>query len=217
MATKGFKYALMGILDKQGNLVTDPNKGIGTKGIFSVNEETSLGTVGANMTGLEGAATPFYGSDVKVGTDYGVAQPNVVFSANDLPYDVYEKVLGHVYNGFGGYDAIAGKKPDVAMVYVSHSAREDKLVYKLFYHGTLSHTEQNNQSNSQNVSRVPDSLTYSPSANVKTASSDTAFYEADPNFDFKRMIKSVFPGAADDAVDEHGNMPAPNASPQPQP
>ncbi|BDR56878.1 phage tail protein [Xylocopilactobacillus apis] len=204
MATKGFKFALVGLLDKDGKLISDPAKGVGAHGIFSVNAETSKGTVGANMTGLEGTATALYGSDQKVDTTYGLAQPQVAFSANDMPYDVVEKMLGHVANDYGGFDAVPGQKPDVAMIYATRSFRTGRFVYKLFFHGSCSQPEKNEQTDNQQENIVADALTYSPSANTKNGAPYTTVYQDEPNFNLKKMLQAVYPGIADGLVDENG-------------
>lgn len=199
---KGFARALIGILDDSGNLVTSPDKGIGNKGIFSIDAKSSKGTVGANITGMEGTLTAVYGSNQKVDTEYGVPQPQIAFSANDVPYEVVERVLGHKKNDAGGYDSIPGKKPDIAMVLVTNSVRTGKEIYKAFYHGTFSQSEQNIQTNNANENRVVDALTYSASANTNNSAADSTFYKDAPDFDFKKMVKNVFPGASDDAISE---------------
>lgn len=217
---KGFKRALIGILDNSGNLITTSDNGIGNKGIFSIDAKSSKGTVGANITGMEGTLTAVYGSNQKVDTQYGVPQPQVAFSANDVPYEVIERVLGHKKNDAGGYDAIPGKKPDVAMIIVTNSINSGSEVYVAFYHGTFSRAEENIQTNNANENRVVDSLTYSASANTKNAAADSTFYKDSTDFDFTKMVQKVFPGAANDAIseqDDENSLPIPPDAPQTSP
>ncbi|MCI3861071.1 phage tail protein [Lactococcus garvieae] len=191
MATKGIKLVTLAVLDTNGKILTG-DEGLSANGLFPITDEM-LGTKTANITNVSSAPVMIYGNDGQVDADIAKGTPSVAFDFNGLPVEVKNKVLGRKNDGKGGYTQ--GEAPKIAALIQTTTIGTGAAQYIGFASGKMNETALNLQTNTNNVVRVDDALTYTAFSVSKWAGEAIKFFDGgDENFTEEDMLKDVFEG-----------------------
>ncbi|WP_333603644.1 phage tail protein [Lactobacillus acetotolerans] len=207
MATVGVQSYTIGLLDDKGQLIKDEEKGLSANGIFTADASTALGVTQANITGLTATMQKVFGSDQVTDNQLGIPQPQAVLSTNNLPYEVYNKVVGREKDPTtGGFTSYTKALPDSALLVTTRSVGTLKKIHIAFFHGNVAPGELNLQTNNTNESRAIDQLTFSANTRVKDGANYKIYYEDEEGFDEQKMLAEVFPGYSE-AIDSETETP----------
>jgi len=196
MAYVGLKSFTVGMLDEKGQLIKDTTKGLSEQGIFEANLTTAMGATQANITGLAPSLQKIFGSNAVADNSVGVAQPQVVLGANNLPHEIGDKLVGMIIDEMGAATATSGLIPNVALIVTTQDVATKKDINIAFFGGNMVRGEANLQTNNQNEVRVNDALTFSANARVSDGAPYKIFYAENAKFDREKMLNEVFPGYA---------------------
>lgn len=193
----GFDRAIVAILDGNDQIVTDPDKGLGTNGLFTMDAKTSLGVLGAAFSGLAPTLTKVYGSNQLVDTvGKGTGDIKMTLTANDIPFDVMNKITGLTKDeATGGYYLDKNSTaPYCAFVAVSQT-RDGSPLYLALYKGKFSPAEKNPQTNTNDPKIVTDSIAFSA---IARASDGKAYgeYLQTSTTDQDKILADIFHGYA---------------------
>ena len=194
MATVGLHLLTLGLVDDDGKIIADANKGLSASGIYQVTS-AQLGTKSAEITNLGKAGALIYGNDGAVDQLISVATPSVALDFNNLPFDITQKLLGRVSDGKGGY--VPGAVPNVALMINTRTIGYANNIYWGFARGNVIQTGAKIDTNTQDEVRQDDPLTYqSFSVDKWNGQAVKVYYDGDTGFDNSAMLADVFGGYA---------------------
>lgn len=218
MEVTGLNDYILWMYDKDGKIITDPDKGGFTyvgdkgkvfdpktneelKGLFKIDLASSLGATQANITGLAPTTNRVYGSNYVAEVNTGAEQPSVALGANDIPHIVYDLLTGLKKDQLGGY-ARKGQSDTVqgGLLVHSHNTRNGADLYFAFPYGVLVPGELNLGTNTENPNVVHDSLTLKAQARPSDLLLYEKFYSDETDFDFGGMIKYITGQSSTDAT-----------------
>jgi hypothetical protein len=193
MAIVGLKLATIALLDDDGKIVTDVDKGLSANGLLPI-DHSMLGSTQANITNLEGAVQLVSGNDSLQDSYTQPAKPTVALTVNNMPGDVKNKITGYKSDGKGGY-VYSGVKPKVALLVQSSTLDQKNSVYFAFGVTNVSAASQNIQSNTDAaIQREADALTFTALTVDRWGQPYKNFLSADTGFDEQAMLADVFNG-----------------------
>ena len=194
MATVGLHLLTLGLVDDDGKIIADANKGLSASGIYQVTS-AQLGTKSAEITNLGKAWALIYGNDGAVDQLISVVTPSVALDFNNLPFDITQKLLGRVSDGKGGY--VPGAVPNVALMINTRTIGYANNIYWGFARGNVIQTGAKIDTNTQDEVRQDDPLTYqSFSVDKWNGQAVKVYYDGDTGFDNSAMLADVFGGYA---------------------
>lgn len=195
MELRGLADFVLGMVGKDGKIITDPDVGLSANGLFKVDLNSSAGAVQANITGLSTTPEKVYGSNAVAEQNIGTIQPQIALTANDIPHDVYDKLAGLVSDTVnGGFAARSGTLVQGGVVVHSQNREGTIDAYFAFPFGVFTPGELNIQTNQQNPTVVHDALTLSIQARPADSLVYQKFYSDENKFDYEKMLAYVFPG-----------------------
>lgn len=192
MAKVGLKMVRLALLDDDGKIIADADKGLSADGVFDVTDKM-LGTKTANMTNVEGSVTKIYGNNHVVDNSVAPGEPQVALDFNDLPFVALQKILGRKSDGKGGYTQ--GAKPRVALMIESETINRKNRIFYCFGDGIVQEATVNTQTDTNQEQRSDDTPTYYANACENFNGEPYKVYsDIDPKFDEPNMYKEVFGG-----------------------
>lgn len=199
--THGIKFAVFGIVDDEGNLITDPKKGVGDLGVLLVDGDGE-GASQANITGLEQNGTIKWANNKAKRVTHGKQQPNVALTMLDMARSELNKLKGYVSDGKGGQVLSSGAKPNVALLLASEDF-DGTVIYEGFANGELIQGTQNHGTDNNNITEADTALTYQALAPIKAGvflddkgvqQPYKVWADDEPGFDLAAMFAEVFGG-----------------------
>ncbi|MCT3236413.1 phage tail protein [Lactiplantibacillus plantarum] len=131
MSKHNIVKATFALLDDDGNLIKDANKGLSTDGIY-VADHNGEGFTQINVSAIEAAGTPGYGNGKIKRTAYGKSTPTLALTALDLDWKINQMIKGFTQNANTGAWVRQLPKPHVAMIAESQSLDGDISIYECF-------------------------------------------------------------------------------------
>lgn len=200
MSTLGVNKAWLAVVDQNKSGVITGKDGIfgdetDKVGVFQLDDQTAKGLVSFALSNMAGSQTDIYGSNKIVWISQGKAAPQGILTANAIPYDILNRILGRKEKGNGGYEAAGQNKNYIAVLVESSEAFDiEKPLYVGFYSGLAQMATENMQTNNATDQRVQDAIT------IKAAErGDDGFgayyYSEEAAFTQKNMFDDFFPGA----------------------
>ena len=194
MATQGIAKVTFALIDEDGYVITGENGINGASGdlmgTYTVEGDTSkneYGIASVALSGLAGSNTDIYGSNKLVHVSTGKAKPQSVITANYIPFDVKQRILGQVGGKIGAIN-------NAKVAYLAETAEAfafEKPVYYGFYKGIASEASANLGTNNQAEVRNQDAITI---AHMEVG--DDGFgivqHSASADFDLEKLKAKVF-------------------------
>lgn len=206
-STFGINYVIFGLVDDQGKLIADANKGLNETGIYLV-DDPGQGAMTANITALEAAGTKQFANNQAKRITHGAQQPQVALTMLDLPGDVSDKLLGYYSDATAGTVLDTTGKPNVAMLIASEDFYGN-FFFDGFANGEMIMAGRNHGTNNANETDANATYTY----NALTPIADDIFRDTKGNqqpyktwnsgatgFSSSAMLKEVFGGYAGDDI-----------------
>lgn len=197
MAQLGIDSVWLAIIDDKTGKVVSGVEGINSKeddaaGVFEVNAKTSKGVGSLALSGLAGAFSQIYGSNIVVDTSQANAQPQAVLTVNDLPHEVKAKILDQESDGKGGFEIGGKTKTHLALLARSQEAFDDPHLYVSLYNVKGQSASETWTSNNQNETRSTDAITFNAMGRVADGKYGKNYFESVPGFDETAMRDDVF-------------------------
>lgn len=193
MANVGLKLATIALLDDNGKIVADADKGLSANGLLAI-DHSMLGSTQANITNLEGAVVVVPGNNDLQDSYTQPAKPSIALTVNNMPGDVKNKITGYTSDGKGGY-VYSGSKPKVALLVETQTLDRKYSVYFAFGSCIVSAASQNIQSDTDTtIKREADALTFTALTVDRWDQPYKNFLASDTGFDEKTMLADVFNG-----------------------
>lgn len=214
-STFGIDYAIFGIVDENGKLLTD-SRGLSSTGIVLVDGDGE-GATTANVTNIEAAGTEQFANNQVKRLSHGTSRPQVALTMLDLPLELSTKMLGYFDDGKGGSVLTSGNKPNVAMLVASQDFKGNYR-YLGFANGEMIMPTMNNGTNNANETAANATFTYQALAPI----ADGVFADGNgvsqpmklwnsglAGFDSAAMLKETFGGyTGADIVKSHKTVNA---------
>jgi hypothetical protein len=198
--THGIEQVIFGLVDDDGQLIADPDKGLSANGLYSptMNYE---GATTANWTGLEQTGTDQFANDQKKRRTTPAANPSCALTFLDIGWKQKNKITGYVQDANDGGWSLSTSKPHVAMLTVAKGLDGSKI-YEGCAKGTCIDPQHQHQTDNTAEVDADAAMTYSaevPDADVfKTSDGSKQPYRkwssADANFSLDQVFAQVFPG-----------------------
>jgi hypothetical protein len=193
MANVGLKLATIALLDDNGKIVADADKGLSANGLLAI-DHSMLGSTQANITNLEGAVVVVPGNNDLQDSYTQPAKPSIALTVNNMPGDVKNKITGYTSDGKGGY-VYSGSKPKVALLVETQTLDRKYSVYFAFGSCIVSAASQNIKSDTDTtINREADALTFTALTVDRWEEPYKNFLASDTGFDEKAMLADVFNG-----------------------
>lgn len=167
MAYIGLKNWMIARIDPKTNtVITDDTQGGLTTncdipGVFRVDLSSAAGATEANISNLQGTITKTYGSNSVARAASGTPEPTVALAANNVPFDVIQKITGMIKDPVGGgYTRTTDAEINHCALLINSSDWDGNDVYIGFYDGTVTKANTNIQTNNQSEKITADTLTY---------------------------------------------------------
>lgn len=193
MAIVGLKLATIALLDDDGKIVADADKGLSANGLLAI-DHAMLGSTQANITNLEGAVQVISGNNDLQDSYTQPAKPSIALTVNNMPGDVKNKITGYTSDGKGGY-VYSGTKPKVGLLVETQTLDRKSSVYFAFGVCNVSAASQNIVSDTDTtINREADALTFTALTVDRWNQPYKNFLSADTGFDEKTMLADVFDG-----------------------
>lgn len=212
MATVGVKSAFVGIVDENGQLIKDEDKGLSTNGVIKLDLQSAKGIVSANITGLAATITKIYGSNAVADSSVGIPAPQCVLSANDIPHKVVDKITGMSIDEKGAATSYTNMLPRVPLIVETNAVKDGSSIYFAFFDDSVVRGEMNLQTNNASEQRIADALTFSANARQSDGANFKIFYADTPDFKVDDMLTEVFPGYTASADGDGAGLDAVNNS-----
>lgn len=193
MAIVGLKLATIALLDDNGKIVADADKGLSANGLLAI-DHAMLGSTQANITNLEGAVKVVAGNNSLQDSYTEPAKPTIALTVNNMPGDIKNKITGYTSDGKGGY-VYSGSKPKVGLLVESQTLDRKNSVYFAFGECNVSAASQNILSDTDTaINREADALTFTALTVDRWGQPYKNFLGGDTGFDEKTMLADVFNG-----------------------
>jgi len=131
MSKHNIVKATFALLDDNGDLIKDADKGLSSEGIY-VADHQGEGFSQINVTAIEAAGTPGWGNGQIKRTAYGKSMPTLALTALDLDFKINQMLKGFTQNTNTGAWVRQLPKPHVAMIAESQSLDGDISIYECF-------------------------------------------------------------------------------------
>lgn len=193
--TLGFNYARLALIDPKTEKVITGSEGLADGGVFLVDATSSQGVISANISGLAPTMTKYYGSDRAVGVSgQGAGNVQVTFAVNDLPVEVLNKISGMKQDANGAWVLDSHSKPPYAALEMVSQGNDGKAVHFILYKGNFAPESRNLQTNTEQVQRVTDSITFTALNRNVDGRVYSEYWQADTKYNETAMFADVFPG-----------------------
>jgi hypothetical protein len=193
MAYVGLKLATIALLDDNGKIVADADKGLSANGLLAI-DHSMLGSTQANITNLEGAVQTVSGNNDLQDSYTQPAKPSIALTVNNMPGGIKNKILGYTSDGKGGY-VYSGSKPKVGLLVETQTLDRKNSVYFAFAVCNVSAASQNIQSDTDTtINREADALTFTALTVDRWNQPYKNFLGADEGFSEATMLADVFNG-----------------------
>ena len=193
MAIVGLKLATIALLDDNGKIVADADKGFSANGLLAI-DHAMLGSTQANITNLEGAVKVVAGNNSLQDSYTEPAKPAIALTVNNMPGDIKNKITGYTSDGKGGY-VYSGSKPKVGLLVESQTLDRKSSVYFAFGECNVSAASQNIKSDTDTtIDREADALTFTALTVDRWGQPYKNFLGADTGFSEATMLSDVFNG-----------------------
>ena len=156
MSVKGIDFVMLGIVDNEGKIVADADKGLSKDGIVLIDGDGD-GATTANITALEEAGQQQYTNNKVKRINHGVPTPQVALTMLDLPYDVARKCVG--YSNVNGGAVLSNTKPHVALLIASHDF-DGNWFFDTFANGEMIIPTRNHGTSNKNETDSNATFTY---------------------------------------------------------
>lgn len=193
MAIVGLKLATIALLDDNGKIVADADKGLSANGLLAI-DHSMLGSTQADITNLEGAVQVISGNNVLQDSYTQPSKPSIALTVNNMPGNVKNKITGYTSDGKGGY-VYSGSKPKVGLLVESQTLDRKNSVYFAFGLCNVSAAAQKIQSDTDTtINREADALTFTALTVDRWNEPYKNFLGVDTGFDENAMLADVFNG-----------------------
>lgn len=221
MELTGLNDFLLFLYGKDNKLLTDPANG-GFQGnldkhpgVFKVDLASSYGAVQANITGLAATAQKVYGSNATAEQHVGALSPQAALTANDIPHDVYNTLIGlRKDTKLGGYAHDSNTMSRGGVIIHSHNDNRNIDLYFAFPLGIFTAGELNLQTNNQNPNVVHDALTLAAQERGTDNLLYEKFYSTDDGFDYDQMIDFITGASTTDPTSKGSTTTTPASGSQ---
>lgn len=196
--TIGFDYARVAIIDDKTEKVISGEAGLGDTGVFKIDAPSSDGVISGAISGLAPTITKIYGSNQAVGVSgQGAGNVQVTLAVNDLPHEIVAKLGGLKQDDKGAwYLDTKSVPPFVALEMVSEEKSSHKAVHLVLYKGTFAPENRTLQTDTDQVQRATDSLTFTALNRASDGRVYAEYWESDDSsFEQSKLDADVFPGA----------------------
>jgi len=143
MSKHNIVKATFALLDDNGDLIKDPDKGLSADGIY-VADHQGEGFSQINVATIEAAGTPGWGNGQIKRTAYGKSMPTLTLTALDLDFKINQMLKGFTQNPNTGAWVRQLPKPHVAMIAESQSLDGDISIYECFNNAEFVEEASNN-------------------------------------------------------------------------
>lgn len=187
----GVAYARFAIKDETGKPIADADAGLTTdnNGIYKVTTTEDGGVASAALSGLAPSVTRIWGNNSVADISVGKAQPSVALTINFLNHIVLNKILGRKSDGKGGFD-LESTPVSVSLEIVSNTVAGGEIHFG-FYNGYVTAGDLSLGTDTENLTRVNDALTFTPFAN-DAGSVGKIYYVEDEGYDSASIDKEIF-------------------------
>lgn len=193
MAIVGLKLATIALLDDNGKIVADTDKGLSANGLLPI-DHAMLGSTQANITNLEGSVQVVSGNNSLQDSYTQPAKPSIALTVNNMPGDIKNKITGYTSDGKGGY-VYSGSKPKVGLLVETQTIDRKSSVYFAFGECNVSAESQNIQSDTDTtINREADALTFTALTVDRWGQPYKNFLGSDTGFSEATMLADVFDG-----------------------
>lgn len=155
-SVKGIDFVMLGIVDNEGKIVADADKGLSKDGIVLIDGDGD-GATTANITALEEAGQQQYANNKVKRINHGVPTPQVALTMLDLSYDVACKCVG--YSNVNGGAVLSNTKPHVALLIASHDF-DGNWFFDTFANGEMIIPTRNHGTSNKNETDSNATFTY---------------------------------------------------------
>ena len=131
MSKHNIVKATFALLDDNGDLIKDADKGLSTDGIY-VADHQGEGFSQINVSAIEAAGTAGWGNGQIKRVSYGKSMPTLALTALDLDFKINQMLKGFTQNANTGAWVRQLPKPHVAMIAESQSLDGDISIYECF-------------------------------------------------------------------------------------
>lgn len=200
--TVGFDYARIALIDENGKVVANKDKGLSATGIFKIDAPTSKGVISGAISGLAPTITKIWGSNQAVGVSgHGAGNVQVTLAVNDLPHEIVNKISGLTQDDKGAWVLDTNSVPPfAALELVSLEKRSNKAVHFVLYNGTFAPESRTLQTDTEQEQRATDSLTFTALNRASDGRVYAEYWESDgTEFNQEDLDNDVFQGAGKDA------------------
>lgn len=205
LSFKGIDFVMAGIIDDQGVLISEPDKGgLGKAGI-ALWDGDGDGATTANITALEEAGQQQYANNKVKRVTHGVPTPQVALTMLDIPYEDGAKMVG--YQSVNGGEILGNNKPHVALLIASHDF-DGNWFFDCFANGEVTLPTRNHGTSNKNETDSNAAFTYqslSPIPNNVFINADGSqmpykMYDTGASSwkSYEDMLKEVFGGYTGD-------------------
>lgn len=199
LSVKGIDFVMTALIDDQGALIADANKGLSETGLYLADGDGE-GATTANITALEEAGRQQYANNKVKRTAHGVPTPQVALTMLDIDYDVGRKMAG--YEMVNGGAVLSSIKPHVALLIATHDFYGNWF-FDTFANGEVIIPTRNHGTSNKNETDSNATFTYqalNPIPNSTFANLEGSqqpykmFNSASEGFDSAQMLAEVFGG-----------------------
>ncbi|MHA3853004.1 phage tail protein (plasmid) [Lactiplantibacillus plantarum] len=149
MSKHNIVKATFALLDDNGDLIKDANKGLSTDGIY-VADHHGEGFSQINVSAIEAAGTAGWGNGQIKRVSYGKSMPTLALTALDLDFKINQMLKGFTQNANTGSWVRQLPKPHVAMIAESQSLNGNISIYECFNNIEFVEEASNNSTDTNN-------------------------------------------------------------------